>query len=111
MAIIEFKRAKIQKLIVLTPILIIAVTTVVILYQCFFNSMRSTATQRTVSLGMRENNIPPVYSFPPVAESLRLKIEMSSLCQALKDIPELVWIALQDAENKRDVLKELLEVR
>ena len=107
MAIIEFKRAKIQKLIVLTLALIIAVITGVILYQCFVHSMN-----RTVSLGMRENNIPPVDSFPPVAESLRLNIEMSSLCQALrKDIPELVWIALQDAENKTDVLKELLEVR
>ena len=56
------------------------------------------------------DGLPFIYVITPTHSRYTQKVDLTSLCQTLMHIPNLVWIVIEDAEYKSDMVFKLLQV-
>ena len=57
----------------------------------------------------RERDLPTIFAITPTYARTTQKVDLTSLCQTVKLIPQFVWIIIEDSENKTPLVTKLLE--
>jgi galactosylgalactosylxylosylprotein 3-beta-glucuronosyltransferase 3 len=56
-----------------------------------------------------EDNIPTIFGITPTYRRNTQKVDLTSLCQTLMLVPRVVWIVVEDATEKSDLVKKFLQ--
>ena len=55
------------------------------------------------------SDIPVIYGITPTYKRNTQKVDLTSLCQTLMLVPQVLWIVVEDATEKSDLIKKFLQ--
>ena len=56
-----------------------------------------------------EDNIPTIFGITPTYKRSTQKVDLTSLCQTLMLVPRIMWLVIEDATEKSDLVEKFLQ--
>ena len=65
---------------------------------------------KSLPLEMPRTKQPTIFAITPTYKRLSQKVDLTSLCQTLMNVPDLIWIVVKDSKETTDLVTDLLKV-
>jgi len=74
-----------------------------------YSSQFSNNLLRSTDLPVNNRSTKTIYVITPTCKRVTQKVDLTSMCHTLMNVPDLVWIVIEDAPEPTDLVTRLLQ--